>query len=298
MAWTYTDAYYKSYTRDTWDACAASYVPLQEQLVPYHRALLEVVRPRPGERVLDVCTGPGEPAMAIASLVRPDGRVVGVDLSASMTGIARTNAERRGLENVQFLTMDAERLELQAESFDVAVSCFGFQIVTDPEAAAREIHRVLEPGGRAGFTVWGPGHRAPAIDVVVGPMLEHATPDESGYLPTPYELGGEGELAALLEAVGFEGASETRVTERLGARSVERFLEMLLDGTPIGHSLREEEPSIQEIVIAKTRRNIARYLGPHGVSIPAECVIVTASKPERPGACGPPPTAGNPSPID
>jgi ubiquinone/menaquinone biosynthesis C-methylase UbiE len=66
MTWKYTDEYYKNYTRQTWDECAEKYVPLQEQLVPYHRSLLEILRPQPNDVVLDVCTGPGEPAMTIA----------------------------------------------------------------------------------------------------------------------------------------------------------------------------------------------------------------------------------------
>lgn len=280
MTWKYTDEYYKEYTRETWNTCAERYVPLQDQLIPYHRSLLEVLGPEPGQAVLDVCTGPGEPAMTLASMVGPAGRVVGVDLSTSMTEIASRSAARRGLRNVEFLTMDAERLEFPDESFDLAVSCFGFQIVTNPEAAAGEILRVLKPGGRAGFTVWGPGAKAQAIDVVIAPMLEHATPDENGYLPTPYELGGAGELAGMLQRLGFEGAKESRVTERLVAPSVGHFLELVLAGTPLGHSLSEEDPAVQDIVLRKARKNIERYATAGGVSIPSECVLVAASRPE------------------
>ena len=279
MTWKYTDEYYKNYTRQTWDECAEKYVPLQEQLVPYHRSLLEILRPQPNDVVLDVCTGPGEPAMTIASMVSPGGRVVGIDLSSNMMEIARKNAAKRMLLNVEFITMDAEKLEFPPESYDMAVSCFGFQIVTDPDAAAKEIFRVLKPGGRAGFTVWSTGDRALAIDVIIAPMLEHATPDENGYLPTPYELGGPGELTNMLEKVGFEGAKEIHVTGNWIAPSIDHYLTMILEGTPIGHSLSEEEQEVQQKVLEKTRKNIAKYSTPSGVKIPTECVIVVASKP-------------------
>jgi ubiquinone/menaquinone biosynthesis C-methylase UbiE len=279
MSWKYTDEYYKNYTRETWDECADKYLPVMQQLRPYHKAFLESLKPMPGEAVLDVCTGPGEPAMTIAQMVSPLGNVVGVDLSRKMTEIASKTAQKRKLSNVKFLNMDAEKLDFPSNAFDVAVSCFGFQIVTDPEAAAREIFRVLKPGGRAGFTVWSSGERAPALDVIIGPMMEHATPDENGYLPTPYELGGPDELAAMLRKLGFKNTKEIRITEEWIARDPEEFLNTILEGSPLGHSLSEEGMEIQQKVLEKTRANIKRYATPTGVRIPAECVQVFASKP-------------------
>ena len=279
MSWKYTDEYYKNYTRETWDECANNYIPLSRQLVPFHKSLLDLVKPSPGERILDVCTGPGEPAMSIASIVAPSGQVVGVDLSSNMTEIATKNAAKRGLRNLEFVTMDAEKLEFPVNTFDVAVSCFGFQIVTQPEAAAKEIFRVLKPGGRAGFTVWSKGDRAQAIDVLIEPMMEHATPDEDGYLPTPYELGGQGELVNMLKEIGFVNPTEVRAVGNFVADGVEDYLSMVLVGTPLGHSLSEETEDVQKTVRAKAKSNISRYATTRGVSIPTECVIVVASKP-------------------
>ena len=279
MSWKYTDEYYKNYTRETWDECAEKYIPLSRQLVPFHKSLLDLVRPSPGERILDVCTGPGEPAMSIASIIAPSGQVVGVDLSSNMTEIATKTATKRRLRNVEFVTMDAEKLEFPVNTFDAAVSCFGFQIVTQPEAAAKEIFRVLKPGGRAGFTVWSKGDRAQAIDVLIEPMMEHATPDEDGYLPTPYELGGPGELVNMLKEIGFVNPTEVRTVGNFVADGVEDYLSMVLVGTPLGHSLSEETEEVQKAVRAKAKGNISRYATAKGVSIPTECVIVVASKP-------------------
>ena len=197
-----------------------------------------------------------------------------------MTAIAKKTAEKRRLQNIEFLTMDAEKLEFPSDSFDVAVSCFGLQIVTQPQAAAKEIIRVLKPGGRAGFTVWSRGERVPAIDVIIGPMLEYAEPDETGYLPTPYELGGPGELVAMLEGIGFVNARESVVMSNCVANGVEEYLKMFLEGSPLGHSLSEETEDTQRKIIEKAKRNIARYAAPgKGISVPGECVIVYASKP-------------------
>lgn len=280
MSWKYSDEYYKNYTRETWDECAEKYLPLMKQLAPYHKALLDLIQPRPGERVLDVCTGPGEPAMSMASMVEPTGQVTGVDLSPKMNEMATKTSEKRRLSNVRFLIMDAEKLNLPPDSFDLAVSCFGLQIVTQPETAAKEIFRVVKPGGRVAFAVWSKGDRSTALDVLIGPMLEYAEPDETGYLPTPYELGGEGELTTMLETIGFVHAKEARVTNNWVANSVEDYLNMVLEGSPLGHSLSEETQETQRNVIEKAKRNIAQYAVPgKGVSIPAECIIAYTSKP-------------------
>lgn len=280
MTWTYTDEYYKNYTRDTWNESAASYGPVRRNLDSFNGDLLDAVSPAPGERVLDVATGPGEPAMSLAARVAPGGRVLGVDLSERMVDVARAEAKRAGLENVAFEVMDAEQLALPDASFDLVVSRFGLQIFTDPDKAVAEMRRVLRPGGRLGLTVWGPGERCQAIHVIIEPMLSFAEPDETGYLPTPYEMGGDGELVALLEKAGFEGARERRVTRDWTFPNEEAYFEGVLKGTPIGHSLSEEEPDVQETVLRRTRENLKRYAQADGtLRLPAECVVVSARKP-------------------
>ncbi len=279
MPWKYNPEDYKNYTRESWDECAANYLPIMRQLLPFHSELLKSLKLRPGQRILDVATGPGEPALTIAKMVAPAGQAIGIDLSQNMIKIARKNASKRKLRNVEFLTMDAEKLEMPSNSFDMVVSCFGFQIITRPEAAAREMFRVLKPGGHCGLTVWSTGDKTPAIDVMVGPMMEHAEPDETGYLPSPFELGAPGELTTLLERIGFEQVEEHRINGEFHASDEKEYFKMLMEGTPLGHSILEEEPEIQREILQKTRANIASYRTRDGVSIAAECVIVIASKP-------------------
>lgn len=85
-------------------------------------------------------------------------------------------------------------------------------------------------------------------------MLEHTTPDENGYLPTPYELGGQGELTEMLRQAGFEKTRETRVPGVWTASTAEEYLTMILAGTPIGHSLSEEDPNVQEQILKKAAK--------------------------------------------
>jgi ubiquinone/menaquinone biosynthesis C-methylase UbiE len=278
MPWKYTDEYYRDYTRTTWNESAEAYVNLMRLLAPFRAELTARLQAKAGERVLDLGTGPGEPAMTIAHDVGSNGHVSGVDLSEKMVSIASGVAKARGLHNVDFATMDCSELTFPPGSFDAVVSSFGFQIFTDPEKAAREAHRVTHNGGRICVSVWSTGDRVPFLDAIIAPMLENAEPDETGYIPTPYEIGGPGEMMAFLEAAGFHDPHEHRVQRVVLVEDEETYLETILKGTPIGHSLSEEDPEVQKEVLRKTSVNLKQWLTPSGLALPAECVIVSATK--------------------
>ena len=278
MPWKYTDEYYRDYTRTTWNESSEAYGGFMRYLAPFRAALVSCLQPSAGEKVLDLGTGPGEPAMTVARAVGTQGHVTGVDLSEKMVSLASEVARARGLQNVDFLTMDCSALAFPGDSYDAVVSSFGFQIFTDPEKAAREAHRVVREHGRICVSVWSTGDRVPFLDAIIAPMLENAEPDESGYIPTPYETGGPGEMMAFLEAAGFREPKEQRFQTLVRVESEENYLESILKGTPIGHSLSEEEPEVQQEVLRKTRANLTQWRTPQGLAIPAECLIVSATK--------------------
>jgi ubiquinone/menaquinone biosynthesis C-methylase UbiE len=279
MPWKYTDEYYREYTRTTWNESAEAYVGLMKNLEPFRSDLVARLAPQSGEKILDMGTGPGEPAITIARQVGPSGHVTGIDLSENMVSIAQRVATARGVNNADFRTMDCGKLQFPDETYDAVVSSFGFQIFTDPEAAAKEARRVLRPGGRITVSVWSTGDKVPWIHAIMAPMLEHAEPDETGYLPTPYETGGPGEMVAFLKSAGFQEALEQRRRYFLQFDDEDAYLQAILKATPIGHSLSEEPAETQEEVLRKTRQNLVMWKTPEGLSIPGEGVIVSAHKP-------------------
>lgn len=260
MNWEYSDEFYKEYTRKTWNETADHYDVWLEILAGLDETLIGALDLEPGDRVLDMAPGPGQPALKIAGRVGPEGSVLGVDLTPRMVERATEAAAEAGIDNVEFVEGDAEDLDLDDDTFDAVVCRSSLQIMTDPDAAVAEAHRVLEPGGRFAATVWAaPGEDSPLLHAIVGPMLEHCTPDEDGYIPTPYEIGGEGQMTAMLEAAGFSDVTEERRTVEGTFAVADEFIAAMLDGTPLGPSLQEEDEEVQEAVIADTRENLAAH---------------------------------------
>ena len=107
-----------------------------------------------GEQMLDLGTGTGQVAIRAASLVGPAGHVTGVDISGEMLALARERAIALGLRNMQFREGRAEAIPGDSSCCDVVLASLSLMYVIDRAAAAREIARVLRPGGRFVAAVW------------------------------------------------------------------------------------------------------------------------------------------------
>jgi arsenite methyltransferase len=103
---------------------------------------------QPGEQVLDLGSGAGTDSLVAAQMVGPEGRVVGLDMTAEMVAKARASAAAMGATNVAFVEGDAERLPFGDASFDVVISNGVIDLIPDKDAVFAELHRVLRPGGR------------------------------------------------------------------------------------------------------------------------------------------------------
>jgi len=112
---------------------------------PWKNRFVNRVKPRPGEKILDMAGGTGDIAFRMA---QRGARVTVSDINADMLAVGEQRAERRGLKGLVWKVENAERLSFADASFDAYTIVFGIRNVTDIPAAVREAHRVLKRGGR------------------------------------------------------------------------------------------------------------------------------------------------------
>jgi arsenite methyltransferase len=110
--------------------------------------------------VLDIGSGAGTDLLLAARRIGPEGRAIGVDMTAAMRQRAMAGANASGLTNVEVRDGDATRLPLDYATVDIVISNGVLNLVPDKPAAVREIARVLKPGGRAQIA-----------DIVIGEVL-------------------------------------------------------------------------------------------------------------------------------
>ncbi len=117
--------------------------------------ILQTLAFKPGDRVLDVGSGPGHQAFELSSVVGSTGRIDGVDVARSAIGIARSRCA--GLSNVSFQLGDATDLPFEDAEFDAVMSSQVFEYLGNVRGALAEVSRVLKPGGRVLIhdTDWG-----------------------------------------------------------------------------------------------------------------------------------------------
>lgn len=275
-------AFVRDSMRQSWGGRTRSYADHAAPNTAAHtEVLLTRVRPAPGERVLDVATGPGVVALAAAARVGPGGRVVATDLAPEWGAILAERAAAAGLVNVTFRAMGAEALDLPDASFDVAVCQFGLMFVPDPVRALREMRRVLRPGGRIGVVVWSTADRVPCLAIFqrhLAPVLPEVPPEQQ--LPTPLSLGDPGLIERLVAAAGFRDVAAERQTQDFIIESAEAAWRERVEEGPL--NVREAVGRLGPEQRAHLRNAIATEL--HGyqrdgkIKLPGESICVTALK--------------------
>ncbi len=170
-------------------------------------ALLDAADLAPGQRVLDLASGPGLLARDAARRIQPGGWVLATDIAEGMLAVGerllRADPDETLHASVGFAATDAEHLCLPDHSFDRVLIGLALFVFPDAEKALAEIRRVLRPGGRLIVSVWGPGETVPLITRAQA-CIARVLPPPKVARPSVFRFGEPDVLSALLSAAGFE----------------------------------------------------------------------------------------------
>jgi ubiquinone/menaquinone biosynthesis C-methylase UbiE len=166
--------------------------------------MLDLVRLRAGDRVLDVAAGTGDQALLAAKRVWPNGSVLATDLSASMLGVAVEAAHKAGLKNIETRVMNAQDLDLDADSFDAAICRLGLMLFPNPKQALSGIRKVLKPRGKIAVLVFSTAEKNPyqgtpltIVRSFRGRIPPHFTLGEPRLLREPFQDAGFADIACM-----------------------------------------------------------------------------------------------------
>jgi SAM-dependent methyltransferase len=240
--------------RRDWDEASKGWRAWSEFIdrttAPVSERLMAMARVEPGQRVLDVAAGYGEPSLTAAKIVGPEGEVVATDISAGMLAYGRERAAAAGLQNVDFIESDAVSLDFPPGSFDAAVSRWGIIFEPNGEGAAGRVRGFLKPGARMAISSWGPPERVPFMAVPMATVMKvlevpPPPPGRPGPLsrPTPAAIGG------LLEGGGFSDVEVDQLEITFEYDSAEEFTRSVQELVPpITNLVKSHPPEVQQQV--------------------------------------------------
>jgi ubiquinone/menaquinone biosynthesis C-methylase UbiE len=274
-----------------WGSVAGSWAEhadeVEQRSTAVTRAMVAAVTPAPGNTVLELACGAGGLGLAMADQVSPGGSVLLTDVAPEMVRIAAA-AARRGehvgaAAQVSARVIDLEQIDLPDESFDIVVCREGLMFAVDPQRAAREIARVLRPGGRVAVAVWGPRHRNPWLGV-----LADAIQDQTGLpvpppgVPGPFSMAADGQLEDTLAGAGLEQVRVEEMAVPTQDASFEDYWQLRIQlAGPMKNVLAALPIEVLATIRESAREKLSEYQSPSGLTIPGVAYVGSAQRPAR-----------------
>ncbi len=256
-----------------WDKAAGNYEQYwARQLECGQDRMLALADLWPGARVLDVACGTGLVTLRAAAAVGPMGCVVATDISQAMVDAVRVAAAARGLTQVTAQRQEAEELDLEHDTFDVALCAFGLMYVVDPIQALSRMHDALRPGGRVAVAVWGA--RAECGWAEIFPIVDRRV--ASDVCPLFFQLGTGHALRSTLEAAAFVDIDVARMRTMLSYESDSAACGAAFAGGPVALAYSRFDEATRREVHGEYLESIADHRRGSGYEIPGEFVIAHA----------------------
>jgi len=277
-------AKYKNAQREQWNRDGAAWRRWNPTLDRWYgevtRQMLDLARIRPGQRVLDIAAGAGEPAVSAAERVGPGGYVLATDISEGIVELALQVARERGLEQIEARAMDGEKLDLPDASFDAVLCRLGLMYMPHPVTALREWRRVLRAGGRVAVVVFSTPDRnswgaMPASIIRRRAQLPPPAPGQPG----PFSLGGPGVLEEIFRQAGFADPEIHAVPVPHRIASAAEYVRVASEAFGAFNAMMAHlSPRERESVWNEVEGSMRSFESPGGFEVPGECLVGAATK--------------------
>jgi len=252
---------------------------MMDFLKPMGDEIIKSLNPKPTDIILDVAAGTGEPGLTIAKLVT-NGKVVITDLSEDMLKIANENALSKGITNIETQVCDVCELPFEDNTFD-AISCrFGFMFFPDMLLAAKEMVRVLKPGGRIATAVWYGPEKNFWVTASMGTINRNMNlPQPPLGSPGMFRCAQDGLMTEIFHQAGLKNIRQKEVNGKLNCETTDNYWNMMTEvAAPIVAALSKAEEAMKDKIKTEVFELINQKYPDGIVKIDSAALIIYGEK--------------------
>jgi ubiquinone/menaquinone biosynthesis C-methylase UbiE len=248
-------------------------------LKPVGDEIIRTLKPKDNDYVLDIAAGTGEPGLTIATMLT-GGKVMITDLAEGMLEVARENAAQRGIKNIETQVCDVSELPFEDNTFD-AISCrMGFMFFPDMLLAAKEMVRVLKPGGRISASVWnGPEKNLWFTTAMSSVKKNMALPPPLPGAPGMFRCAEPGLMADLFSKAGLKNISQKDVAGKLNCKTAEVYWSFASEVVgPVVNALSTADDALKQKIKTEVYQTINDNYPAGSVAIDISAKVVYGEK--------------------